>query len=232
MHLLILCGGKAKRLRPLTENLPKALVPVGGKPLVDYQIASFRRWGITDIILCSGYRHEVLRERYPALAHSVETEELGTGGAVKNAERFIHGDFVVTNGDNLWIFNFPEMHRVFEKVGSTVMSLTRLISPYGLVETDDRGRVIAFREKPALDLWLNAGITIFPYATLEYFPKKGMLEEIIYPRLAREGRLYGYKFGKDSFWIGIDTLKDLETAKRIFPEKWARHWIETESSER
>lgn len=216
MQLLILCGGKGKRLRPMTNEVPKPLLRVLKKPIIEYQLDFFKRHGFKDddIILCTGYKHELFKERYPDLKQSVEKEKLGTAGAVKNAEKFIEGSFIMTNGDNIFSFNLQKMMRKFEEANNPVLALTKLESPYGIVDFEGP-RIVRFREKPVLDKWINAGITIFTQESLDYFPKVGMIEYDVYPKLVKDRKLFAFKMRDPSFWLSIDTPKDIERAEEV-----------------
>ncbi len=218
MQVLILCGGRGKRLQPFTRDKPKSLLEILGKPIIEYQIDFFKRHGIKDIILCTGYKHELFEERYPDLIHSVEKRELGTAGAVKNAEKLIKEDFIVTNGDNIFSFNFQKMLKKFEDVRNPLLVLTQLVSPYGVVEVEGE-RVVDFKEKPVLKHWINAGITVFTHESLDYFPKQGMLEYDVYPKLVKDRKLFAFKLREGSFWFAIDTPKDLEMAQKFLLER-------------
>lgn len=218
MQLIILCGGKGKRLSPLTDQVPKPLIEIHRKPIIQYQIDFFKRHGIKDITLCTGYKHELFQERYPNLNHSIETIPLGTAGAIKNAKKFIKEDFIVTNGDNIFSFNFQKMMKLFQDVNNSLLALTNLVSPYGVIEVEGN-RVNEFVEKPVLKLWINAGITIFTKETIDYFPDEGMIEYDVYPKLVTEKKLFAFKMRENSFWIAIDTPKDVETAKKLLLER-------------
>lgn len=214
MQLLILCGGKGTRLKPLTEQRPKPLLEVLGKPIIQYQLDFFKRHGIKDIILCTGYKHELFEKKFPNLEKCTEKEALGTAGAIKNVEKLIKDDFIVTNGDNIFSFNFQKMHKMFSDVKNPLLALSQLMSPYGVIDLEG-DRITQFREKPMLKLWVNAGITIFKYDNLDYFPKKGMIEYDVYPKLVKDRKLFGFKMRGDSFWLAIDSVKDLEAAEKI-----------------
>ena len=218
MQLLILCGGKGKRLKPLTEEVPKPLLEIYDRPIIEYQINFFKKHGIKDIILCTGFRHEMFEEKYPDLTQCAEENELGTAGAIKNTKKYIEDDFIVTNGDNIFSFNFQKMQKMFFDVKNPLMALTQLVSPYGVIEVKN-DRIIEFREKPVLDLWINAGITIFTQESLDYFPKFGMIEYDVYPKLVKDKKLFGFKMGENSFWIAIDNEKDIENAKKLLLER-------------
>jgi len=167
MQLLILAGGR-KKSELCTEETPKPLIEIHGKPIIEYQIDFFKRHGIKDITLCTGYKCELFEERYPDLNQCAEKKELGTAGAIKNVENQIKEDFIVTNGDNIFFFNFQKMHKTFQDVKNPLMALTKLVSPYGVIDVQG-SRIVQFREKPVLGLWINAGITLFTLDSLDYF---------------------------------------------------------------
>jgi len=214
MQLLILCGSKGKVLKPLTEEVPKPLLEIHGKPIIEYQLDFFRRHGINDIVLCTGFKHEMFEERYPELTYCVEQKKLGTAGAIKNAEKVIKEDFIVTYGDNVFFFNFQKMQQMFANVNNPLMTLTQLVSPYGVIDVEG-DRIVQFREKPTLNLWINAGITIFTQESLDYFPKEGMIEYDVYPKLVRDKKLFAFKMRENDFWAAIDTEKDIEDTKKM-----------------
>jgi len=214
MQVLILCGGLGKRLKPYTEQTPKPLLEVLNKPVIEYQIDFFKRHGINDIILCTGYKNDMFKKKYPNMEHSVETKPLGTAGAIKNAEKLINDDFIVTNGDNIFMFNFQKMLQMFNDTKNTILALTQPVSPYGVIEVEG-DRVIDFREKPILNFWINAGITLFPKDSLKLFPEEGMIEYHVYPKLVKDKKLLAFKLREGAFWLAIDTAKDIENAEKM-----------------
>jgi len=223
MQAVILAGGFGKRLAPLTSETPKPLLPVGGKPILVRQIEWLKSFGIGDIILAVGYlRHKVFEtlgdgRRYGVrIFYSVEEEPLGTGGAIRNASPFINSDvFVVVNGDVLT--NLP-VDVLAESLGEAdgAIALVPLRSPYGIVEFDEKGYVVRFREKPLLDeFFINAGVYVLRRKVLEELPVRGNIEETLFPKLAKERRLRAVVF-KDVFWRSVDSLKDLEEVDKYY----------------
>jgi len=223
MQAVILAGGFGKRLAPLTSETPKPLLPVGGKPILVRQIEWLKSFGIGDIILAVGYlRHKVFEalgdgKRYGVrIFYSVEEEPLGTGGAIRNASLFINSDvFVVVNGDVLT--NLP-VDVLAESLGEAdgAIALVPLRSPYGVVEFDEKGYVVRFREKPLLDgFFINAGVYVLRRRVLEELPERSNIEETLFPKLAKERRLRAVVF-KDVFWRSVDSLKDLEEVDKYY----------------
>ncbi|KSW12568.1 nucleotidyltransferase [Pyrodictium occultum] len=222
MKAVILAGGFGKRLRPLTEDRPKPLVEVAGRPIIEWQILWLRSHGMKDIVVLLGYKWERLVEHLGSghklgvrIAYVVEDEPLGTGGAIKNAEHLLRGEdlFIVINGD---IVTDLDLGRLVSRLRSredavAAIALVPLRSPYGVVELDEEDHVVKFVEKPTLDYWINAGVYVMKPEVLDYLPEKGDIERTAFPRLAEERRILGERF-TDAYWRSIDTVKDLEEA--------------------
>ena len=229
MKAVILAGGYGKRLRPLTNKVPKPLVEVAGKPILRWQIEWLRMHGFREVVLCVGYLKEKIMEYVGdggvlgvKAYYAVEDEPLGTGGAIKNAESVLQseGKFLVLNGDVLTNLN-PA--RLVDALGGAAgaLSLVPLRSSYGVIDVDERGVIREFREKPLLpDYWINAGVYCFTPEILNHLPERGDIESTSFPELARRGRLVGVKYN-DVYWRSIDTYKDLEVAERELPRvRW------------
>lgn len=223
MKAAILAGGFGKRLRPFTEDKPKPLIEVGGRPILVWQIGWLRRHGIDEIVLLVGYKKERIIEaigsgsRYGVrVSYVVEDEPLGTGGAIKNAEPLLKNEemFLVLNGDvitNLDIGRLVSEFRSDERAVAGI-SVVPLKSPYGIIEVDERGLVKRFIEKPVLkEFNINAGVYVMRREVFSYLPEKGDIEKTTFPRLAEEGRLRAVVFN-DVYWRSIDTYKDIEEA--------------------
>jgi Nucleoside-diphosphate-sugar pyrophosphorylase involved in lipopolysaccharide biosynthesis/translation initiation factor 2B, gamma/epsilon subunits (eIF-2Bgamma/eIF-2Bepsilon) len=223
MQAVILAGGFGKRLAPLTSEVPKPLLPVGGRPILVRQIEWLRGFGIRDVVLAVGYlKHKIFealgdgRKLGVRIFYSVEEEPLGTGGAIKNAEPFITNDvFVVLNGD---VLTNLDLNKLVEALGNAdgAIALVPLRSPYGIVEFDAGGYVTHFREKPILEgFYINAGVYALRVRVLSELPDRGNIEETLFPRLAQQRRLKAVVY-RDVFWKSVDSLKDLEEVDRFF----------------
>lgn len=224
MKAAIIAGGLGKRLRPLTEDRPKPLVEVSGRPIIEWQIEWLRRKGITTIVVLAGYYREKLIDfigsgsRFNvSVAYVVEEEPLGTGGAIKNAEKVLGREtFVAVNGDIITNIPIGELVLNLERVPEAVaaVALVPLRSPYGIVKVDESGRVRSFVEKPTIDEYLiNAGVYVMRPEIFDYLPTKGDIERETFPKLAAEGRLLGKVF-RGYYWRSIDTVKDVEEASQ------------------
>lgn len=222
MYALIIAGGEGERLRPLTSDRPKPMIPVAGKPILEYQIRWLAGEGVSDVILLCGYKAEVIQEHFKdgsrfglRVHYSLEDEPLGRGGALKLGARLLPTDEELTlalNGDILTNQPLAPLCRYHRRKGAiaTVM-LTRLRSPYGITRRDRGGRIVAFEEKPLLPHWINAGIYVLAPDFFRRLPERGDHETTTFPDLAAEGKLFGYR--SRAHWRTIDTFKDLTEAE-------------------
>ncbi|EZQ06748.1 MULTISPECIES: nucleotidyltransferase family protein [Acidianus] len=216
MKALILAGGFGKRLRPLTDDKPKPLIEISGKPILEWQIIWLRNYGISSFIILGGYKKEVLMEWISkncgklkvSCLLSMEEEPLGTAGAIYNVKQFLNDEFIVINGDILTNLNLDYLK---EPEGVASIALVPLRSPYGVVQTSGK-HVVSFVEKPILnDYWINAGVYLLKSKALEYLPEKGDIEKLTFPILAEKKLLVGKKFD-NVYWRSIDSVKDVEEA--------------------
>jgi NDP-sugar pyrophosphorylase family protein len=228
MQAIILAGGRGERLRPFTEDRPKPMVEVLGVPILAYQLHWLQTQGVTDVVMACGYRHEVIIDYFGTgekwglrIDYAVEGEPLGRGGAIRHAYGRLttSPDLVVaTNGDvmtNLQLAPVLEHHRDHANLATVV--LTPYVSTFGLVETSDDDRVIAFREKPTLPYWINAGVYLLSRAAVQRLPEVGDHERTTFPELAVDRRLGAYK--STAFWRSVDTVKDLSEISKEFERR-------------
>lgn len=230
MKAVILAGGYGKRLRPLTEDRPKPMVEVCGRPLAEWQILWLKSLGITEVVFLLGYAKEKVIEYFGSgkkfgvnISYVVEDEPLGTGGAIKNAEHILKSEdvFIVVNGDIITNLNPLEMVQMIKKDNSVVaIALVYMRSPYGIVKLDGE-YIVEFVEKPTIEYTINAGVYVMKPTIFEYLPEKGDIERTAFPLLASKRLLKGYVY-KDVYWKSIDTIKDLEEAsdrlRTLYPD--------------
>ena len=220
MKAVILVGGEATRLRPLTCNTPKIMVPVLNRPFFEHLIGYLKAHNIIDIVLAVGKSPEQVQDYFGdgiklgvRISYSIENFPLGTAGAVKNADKFLDDSFIVFNGDVYTDIDLSEMMRLHrENKAIASLALTPVDDPtiYGVVETDKQGRVKRFVEKPSRDKvttnMINAGIYILEPDILSYITPKtfSMFEHDVFPLLLEKGQaIYGYPF--HDYWIDIGT---------------------------
>ncbi len=220
MKGLILAGGKGTRLRPLTINTPKPVVPVANSPFLLYQIDLMRSAGIEEIILSLSYQPRKIEDLLKDgsdygvwIRYAVEGTPLGTGGAFKNAEEHINATTVVFNGDVLTAVDLSAViatHREKGAVATLVLTPVENPSAYGLVETDSGGWVQRFIEKPGPDEitcnTINAGIYVLDPSVLRYMPKGEAysFERGLFPTLLEQKEPV-LSVVLDKYWIDIGT---------------------------
>jgi mannose-1-phosphate guanylyltransferase len=220
MKAVILVGGEGTRLRPLTFNTPKAMVPILNRPFLEHLLLYLAKHGISDVILAMGYLPDPIQRSLGNGSHLginitylLEDSPLGTAGAVKNAEPSLKESFVVFNGDILTEIDLTDMIKRHREINPEVsIALTPVEDPtiYGVVETDAKGLVKSFVEKPAREEvttnMINAGIYILEPGVLEYIPAETrcMFENYVFPTLLKTGKSI-LSYPSEAYWIDIGT---------------------------
>lgn len=212
MIAVVLVGGEGTRLRPLTHETPKAMLPIANRPFLEHQVEHLRRHGVDHIILACGYRPDAIRAHFgDTLEYVVEPEPLGTGGAIAFAARGIEEAFVVANGDVLTDLDLTALVGLHRDRGARMtLALHPVDDPsrYGVVVTAPDGAVTAFVEKPApgeVDaVTINAGTYVVEPDVLELIPAGPAVsvEYQVFPVLVGAG-LYARSFA--GAWRDIGT---------------------------
>ena len=224
MQALILAGGKGTRLRPLTNNVPKPIMPIGNEPFLLRQIQSLKNAGVSEIILSTGYHPLAIEKalgdgsRYGVrLKYLVEPAPLGTAGAYKFAEQFLHTSTIVLNGDILTDIDLNEVanqHRRTNSTATIVLTPVENPSAYGLVETDRENQVLRFLEKPKAEELsrinintINAGIYVLEPHVLDLIPKSEnySFEYGVFPALLANSENFRAFVARDNYWLDIGT---------------------------
>lgn len=215
MKAVLLVGGLGTRLRPITYRIPKPLLPVMGKPLIQHVIDKVPD-EVDEVIVPVSYKKEMI-ERYldahrPRKKVTLvdEPTPLGTGGAVKNVEALIDGTFLVINGDSVWSLDLSEFVKFHKaKGGAATISLWEVEdpSPFGIADVDGDGRIGRFQEKPkreeAFSRLINAGAYALERDVLDLIgPGFVSMEREIFPKLLGRG-MYGLRF--DGYWVDCGT---------------------------
>ena len=218
MKGIIMAGGEGSRLRPLTCDLPKPMVPVMNKPVMAYSIELLRRYGIHEIGVTLQYRPEQIMDHFQdgseygvRIHYYIEETPLGTAGSVKNTGDFLDQPFVVISGDALTDINLEQAIAFHKKKGSAAtLVLKRVDVPleYGVVVTDELGAIVRFLEKPnwgeVFSDTVNTGIYILEPEVLECFEagRKFDFSQDLFPLLLKNGQpMYGYI--SDGYWCDI-----------------------------
>jgi mannose-1-phosphate guanylyltransferase len=218
---VILAGGEGLRLRPLTNDLPKAMIRAAGKPLLQWIIEWLRRNEVHNIVIGVAYKKEKIKdyfgngERFGVnIRYSNHTVEGGTSEGFRLAiERHVEDStFLAMNGDELVDLNVSSFARHHEANGGiATVVVGPLRSPYGVVELEGNS-IVGFQEKPILRThYVSVGTYIFSRKIVEYLPMNGDIERTAFPTLASMRKLKAYVH--EGFWATVNTIKDLEDIK-------------------
>jgi mannose-1-phosphate guanylyltransferase/phosphomannomutase len=222
MKAVVMAGGQGTRLRPLTSNQPKPMLPIVGKPMMQHILALARRHGITEVVTTVQFLASVVRNYFGdgsdqgmSLTYVTEQEPLGTAGSVKNAEALLDDRFLVLSGDSLTDVDLTELVEFHEKSGAAVtVTLKRVENPldFGIVITGEDGRVERFLEKPG---WgevfsdtINTGIYVVEREVLDHVPEGSEFDfsNDLFPLLLDKGLpVYGYV--TDRHWTDVGNLE-------------------------
>ncbi|HZT65594.1 MAG TPA: NDP-sugar synthase [Acidimicrobiales bacterium] len=221
MRAVVLVGGEGTRLRPLTYDVPKQMLPVAGVTMIERVLGQLAAHGVDDVVLSMGYRPDAFLAAFPdgtaagvSLHYAVEPEPLDTAGAIRfaAADAGIDQTFLVVNGDvltDLDVTALVAFHR--HRQASATIALTPVEDPsaFGVVPTDDAGRVTAFIEKPRRETaptnLINAGTYVLEPAVLDRIPtgRKVSVERETFPQLVEQGSLFA--LASDAYWIDTGT---------------------------
>jgi mannose-1-phosphate guanylyltransferase / phosphomannomutase len=227
MKAVVMAGGEGTRLRPLTSNQPKPMVPIVGKPCMEHIVELLKRHGFEDVIVTVAFLPQAIRSYFGSgeslgvdIGYSVEESPLGTAGSVKRAAERLDDTFLVISGDALCdvdLTRLVEAHR--EKRASVTIGLKSVENPleFGIVVTDEDGRVERFLEKPS---WgqvfsdtINTGIYVLEPEVLKHIPQDRPYDfsKELFPLLLEMGRpIYGHVF--DGYWQDIGNLDQYRQA--------------------
>jgi NDP-sugar pyrophosphorylase family protein len=227
MKAIVLAGGYATRLRPISYALPKLLFPVLGKPMIYWTLDLLSDYGVDEVVLCVNYLADSLRSavgdsyRNMSIRYSLEETPLGTGGPMKLAAETVHFDqtFVAMNGDVIADIDLTKMRERHDRTNARVTDALHEVQDvrrFGVAQLDSESRITKFVEKPsakeAPSRLANAGIYMISPEVLKMIPsgRKVSLEREIFPVLAREGKLTGFSFS--GHWFDIGDLTDYRRA--------------------
>ena len=227
MEAIILCGGLATRLGETAKAVPKVLLEIAGKTVLEWQIRLLREAGVTTVVLASGHLHDVLYERVGVnyagirIRYAKEETRLGTGGAILNAMQQIDtSPFFVLNGDILLAdFSLREMLDRFQQGTAGVLLSVHVpdIRPYGEIVSDSDGKIQAFREKQSTYRagYVNGGVYLFDQSIADAFPsgqESFSMERAVFPSVSNL-----YALQTDADWIDIGVPERLAYAREHFP---------------
>lgn len=232
---MVLAAGQGTRLRPLTDSAPKALVPVAGRPMIEYSLLWLRHYGICDIVVNLHHYGEQIERRLGdgrqlglRINYSVEPELLDTGGGLLKAKPFFHDQtFVAVNTDVLIDLRLDELlgfHRQNGAAASLVLRPDPDADRYGSLDVDEQGRIRRFLDTRSPMDWAGpvrklmfTGVQILEPRVFDYMdperPQKFSTTRQTYPRMLSSGEpLYGFQF--DGFWQDLGTIERIRSAEQ------------------
>ncbi len=221
--IVLMAGGRGTRLRPLTQDIPKPMLSVGGRPLLEHVLAQVREAGFSRVLMAVNYRAEVIEEHFGDgsefgvdIGYLREDRPLGSAGALRLAGSELDRPFVVMNADLLTNVNLGALMRFHQEEGNAVTVGVRqyvLELPYGVVELEGT-RVTGLSEKPKPKYYINAGIYAVDPGALRLVPESREvfhMTDVIDKVLADGGRVGA--FAVREYWLDIGHLADYERAE-------------------
>ena len=232
MKAMLLAAGLGARLRPLTDNLPKCMLPIAGKPVLEHNLEWLKKYGVTEVMINLYHLPQVVKDYFGdgsnwgmKVAYSLEKEILGTAGGVKNVAWFFEDNpFLVWYGDNLSTCDLGRLlqfHR--EKGGVLTIALFHRedVTHSGILGLAEDDRVLRYLEKPGdeevFSQWVNAGIMVLEPEVLGYIPANGPADfgrDVIPGMLAEGARVFGYRMSSDEGLWWVDTPEDLQRTEQ------------------
>ena len=201
MKAIILAGGLGTRLYPYTKSLPKPMLPLGKKPILEHEIEWVKKNGINEIVICVSYLRKKIEDYFGdgkkfgvKIEYAISNEPLATAGQLKTAEKFIDETFVCLYGDSIYNFSLRNMIKHHKKTKSDVtMSLYdyKFNLKYGVIDTKNNGKVISWSEKPEYSAKINIGCYVMEPEVLRLIPKNkpyGM-DSVIRKTLAKKKKV-------------------------------------------
>ncbi|MFC2143092.1 NDP-sugar synthase [Candidatus Aenigmatarchaeota archaeon] len=235
MKAVILCGGMGKRMRDVSEDIPKPMIEIEGKPILEHQIDYFKKHGITEFVFCTGHQGDIIKKHFKDgkkfgvdIKYSHEKEALGTGGAIKNAEDLINDNFILLYGDTMInidiekIMTFHTQHYVCKGCILTItIHETDHPQDSDLIKINEDERVVELFPKPNKEPFPSrlskSSLFISSKEIFEYLPMiKHDFEKTILPKLVKEGKVAGY--------LTNELIRDVGTPERY--EKFKKDmWV-------
>ena len=214
--IILLCGGKGERLRPLTTDIPKPLIFLNKKPIMSYIFEHLESFKLDEFIIITGYKADkidsYLKELKPSFSYkTVNSGQTDIIQRIKDSSKYIDTDFMILYGDTLSdldidkLINFHKQHSQ-----PATISVWPLKTQFGLVETDSNDKVVSFKEKPTLDKWINIGYFYFDRDFMNFILQHSSFE-IFLEEVAKKGLISAYKH--NGVHITINTLRELDDAE-------------------
>jgi dTDP-glucose pyrophosphorylase len=220
----IMAGGEGRRLRPLTDKLPKPLLPVGAKPIIEHNIDRLIKYGIKHIRISINYLGEKIIDYFKdgsskniRITYCTEDKPLGTIGAISSVDDWSSDHILVMNSDLLTDIDFADFYSEFvlSKADLMIAATSYEVNvPYAVLETGDTNEIVALSEKPTYTYYSNAGIYLLNKEVLDYIPKDCCYDmtDLIGVLMKKEYKVISYPIR--SYWLDIGKMSDYEKAQQ------------------
>lgn len=226
-RVVIMAGGLGSRLGELTRHIPKPMLNVNGKPILQKIIESFRAAGFGSFTLCLNYKPDVIQDYFRdgstfgvSIDYTIEEKRLGTAGALCLIEKSkLTESFLVTNADIITSLNYADFLDAHNKSGAIATVCLKQYSmqmPYASIVTDDQGNLISLEEKPLVPFDINAGIYAFSPAALKYVPQEEFFDMTSLLLMLKDDRQKINTFRMDEYWIDIGRPVDFDRASQEY----------------
>ncbi|MEM6268124.1 MAG: sugar phosphate nucleotidyltransferase [Bacteroidota bacterium] len=220
---IVMAGGRGERLSPLTDTIPKPLLKVGKRPIVEYSILRLHQAGVRDFTFCLNYRGEMIQQHFGTgkqwqaqFEYLYETQPLGTIGGAALKESFRFEDVLVINGDLLTTINFEKFYGFYldKDADMAVATIPHRVSlAYGILEMDEHHEVHTIREKPTYTYHLNTGIYLMRRELLRLIPPGRRFDAVDLIQKAMEKGYRVRSFPLLDYWIDIGQMEDFKKAE-------------------
>ena len=214
MKAVILAGGLGTRLLPYTKDIPKPMLPLGKKPILEHIINWIKKNGVKDVVLCVSYKHKKIEDYFQNgkkigvnIEYAISKKPLSTAGQLKTAEKFIDDTFVCTYGDTISNFNLKKM--ILEHKGKKVLATMSLyhykyVLRYGVISTAKNGLINSWDEKPMFNAKINTGTYVFEPEIFNLIPKNKQygMDDAIRKAISKKRRINSFISINDFIDIG------------------------------
>jgi len=224
--VVLMVGGLGTRLRPLTEDIPKPMLKVGDKPILETIVLNFRKYGFINIVMCVNYKSHIIEDYFGDgskfdvnIEYIYEDDRMGTAGALSLLQKKPNETFFVMNGDLLTNINFEHLLNHHIKNSSFATMCLRRYEydiPYGVVDIDGDSKIKSIKEKPKYSYFLNAGIYLVEPEVLDYIPKSEFFDmPSLFEIMLNKGKICSSYTIKE-YWLDIGRLSDYEKANHEY----------------
>jgi NDP-mannose synthase len=228
MKALILAGGKGTRLRPYTTTIPKPLMPIGDKAILEIVVEQLKYCGFDEIIMSIGHLGELIMaffgdgSKYDVnIKYTKEEKPLGTAGPLSLIKNDVEGPFLMMNGDILTDLDYSDLmdyHKKKRNIATVALNKRVVNIDFGVTEVNEKNLIVGYKEKPVIDYLVSMGVYIFEERILEYIEDEKYfdLPDLINKLLNNGETVNGYIF--DGYWLDIGRHDDYEKANKEFDE--------------